>query len=64
MTFLTIAESAHLEHQEPYSNVKTVICSKYSFLKLTQFSQVNNVLEALDSATDACPRRNIYVSSP
>jgi hypothetical protein len=38
MSFLTITESAHLEQNEPYTNAKTVIGNKYSFLKLTQFS--------------------------
>jgi hypothetical protein len=30
MCCLTIAEQAFLEQNEPYSNLKTVICSKYS----------------------------------
>jgi len=63
MSFLTVAESACLEQNEPHSNLKTMICSKYSFQKLTQFSLVNNVLDALDSATDGFLLRDADVSS-
>jgi hypothetical protein len=51
MCFLNLAEGAYLEQNEPFP-LKTMNRRKYSFLKLTQFSQVNNVLHAAASKID------------
>jgi hypothetical protein len=37
---------------EPFSNLKTLICRMYSYQKLTQFSQGNNVLNSDTSNRD------------
>jgi hypothetical protein len=44
--FFNLAEEAYLEQNEAFSTLETMICRKYSFQKLTQFSQGNNVLDA------------------
>jgi hypothetical protein len=41
-----------LKQNEPFFTLKIGICGKYSFPKLTQFSQGNNVLEAAASSID------------
>jgi hypothetical protein len=43
--------------------MKTMIWRKYSFQKLTQFTQGNNVLDAAASNTDGFVLRDTYVSS-
>jgi hypothetical protein len=43
--------------------MKTMICLKYSFQKLAQFSQENNVLDATPSNIDGFPWRGVCVSS-
>jgi hypothetical protein len=48
-----------LEENEPLSTLKTLISSKYSFQKLTQFSQGNNVLDAPASNIDSFLCRDI-----
>jgi hypothetical protein len=42
----------YLEQNEPVSNLKTLSCGKYSFKKLTQFSQGNDVIGGAASKTD------------
>jgi hypothetical protein len=46
MCFFSSAVQAYLEQREPISTLKNPNCRKYSFQKLTPFSQGNNVLEA------------------
>jgi hypothetical protein len=41
-----------------------MICRKYSFQKLTQFSQANNVVDVVASHMDDFLSRDTYVSSP
>jgi hypothetical protein len=47
---------------ELFSTLKTEICWKYSFQKLTQFSQGNNVLDAAASNIDVILWRDTCVS--
>jgi hypothetical protein len=47
MYFHNSAAYAYLEQREWISTLKIVSCGKYSFHKLPQISQVNNVLDAL-----------------
>jgi hypothetical protein len=63
MSFFNSAELAYLEKTEPISTLKILRCRKYSFQKLTQFSQRNNVLNAPASNTDGFLSRDICVSS-
>jgi hypothetical protein len=53
-----------LEQTEPISTLKNLSCRKYSFQKLCQFSQGNNVLDAPASNTSGFITRDTYVSSP
>jgi hypothetical protein len=46
MCFFNSAEYACLEQRQPVSTLKNLSCRKYSFQKLTQLSQGNNVLDA------------------
>jgi hypothetical protein len=48
-----------LEQNEPFSTLKILICRKYSFLKLTQFSQENNIMDVPASNTDGLFSRYI-----
>jgi hypothetical protein len=54
------AEEAYFQQREPISTLKPLSCNKYSFQKLSQFSQGGNVLDAPASNTggfhlgDAC----------
>jgi hypothetical protein len=50
--FLQLSEQAYLEQNETFSTFKTMIFSKYSFQKLTQFSQENKVLPAAATNID------------
>jgi hypothetical protein len=61
--FINSAELASLEHSKPISILKHLSCKKFSFQKLTQFSQGSNVLDALASNTDGFPLRDICVTS-
>jgi hypothetical protein len=49
--FFNSVEYAYLEQNESVSTRKQLSLSKYSFQKLTQFSQGNNVLDAPTSHT-------------
>jgi hypothetical protein len=50
-SFFNLAEQAYLEQNKPFSTLKILLCWKYSFQKLTQFSQGNNVLDAPASSS-------------
>jgi hypothetical protein len=52
-----------LEQNEPISTLTTVICRKYAFQILSQFSQANNVLDAPASNSDVFMSRDTSVSS-
>jgi hypothetical protein len=41
--------STYLDHKEPFSTLKGLICRSYSFQKLTQFLQGNQVVDAAAS---------------
>jgi hypothetical protein len=49
MYFFNSAEYSSLEKNESFTILKTLIGRQYSFQKLTQFSQGNNVLHAAAS---------------
>jgi hypothetical protein len=51
MCFFNLAGWACFEQTEHFSTLKTLICRKYTFQKLTQFLQGNNVLDAPASDT-------------
>jgi hypothetical protein len=63
MFFFNLSEKACLEQNETFSTLKTMICRKYSFEKLTQFSQGNNVLDAAASHIHGFLWRDTCVSS-
>jgi hypothetical protein len=44
--------NSYLEENEPFSSLKILICGKYSFQKLTQFSQGYNVPDVPACNTD------------
>jgi hypothetical protein len=50
-----------MKHRQHVSTLKHLRCKKYSVLKLTQFSQGNNVLHALASNTDGFLLRDTCV---
>jgi hypothetical protein len=52
MCFFNSAEQASWEQTEPTSTLRTMIFNKYSFPKLTQFSQGKNVPDAHASTSD------------
>jgi hypothetical protein len=52
-----------MENIEPISTLKSVICRKYIFQKLTQFSQGNNVLDASAPNIGVSLWRDVCVSS-
>jgi hypothetical protein len=52
-----------MEQNEPISTLKILICRKYSFQNITQFSQENNVLPVTVSNIDVFHLRDISVSS-
>jgi hypothetical protein len=58
-----LAVYAHLEEDEPFTNLKTVICRKRFFQKLTQFPQGNNVLDDPFSTTHEFLSRDTCISS-
>jgi hypothetical protein len=52
MCFFNSAEQAYLEQNVCFSPLKTLIGRQYSFVKVTQFSQGNNVLAGPASNLD------------
>jgi hypothetical protein len=63
MCFFDIPEYSSKEQSEPFSTLKTLICRMYSFQKLTQFSQGDNVLDAPTSNIDGFLSRDTLLSS-
>jgi hypothetical protein len=63
MCFFNSAEEAYLDQNDPYSTLKTIICRKYSFQKLTPFSQGSNVPNAPASDMEDFLDRGTCVSS-
>jgi hypothetical protein len=51
MRFFKLAEYAYFKQTEQTITLKNLSCWKYSFQKLTQFSQGNNLLDATRSNT-------------
>jgi hypothetical protein len=58
-----LAEEDNLEPIEPISTLKAIISSMYSFQKLNQFSQINNVLDGTDTHRDGFLWRGKCISS-
>jgi hypothetical protein len=58
-----LPEEANFEQNAPLSTFKALICMKYTFQQLTQFSQGNNVLDAVASNIDGFPLRDTHVQS-
>jgi hypothetical protein len=52
MSFFNLPQKAYLEQTEGITTLKHVSYRKYSFQKLTQSSQGNNLLHAHTSNTD------------
>jgi hypothetical protein len=50
--FFNLAVEVYLKQHETFSTLKTMICRKYSFQKLTLFSQGYNVQDDPPSNTD------------
>jgi hypothetical protein len=63
MCFFYSAEQASWEQTEPISTLRTMSFKKYSFPKLTQFSQGKNVLDAPASTSDGGLWTDTCVSS-
>jgi hypothetical protein len=63
MCFFTLAEYASLRQKEPLTTLKHISCRKYSFEKLTEFPQGNNVVDAVASNIDCFLWRDTCVSS-
>jgi hypothetical protein len=63
MYLFNSAGKAYLEQREPFSTLKTMIYRQYSFQKLTQFSQGNNIVDSPPSNTDGFVSRDTCVSS-
>jgi hypothetical protein len=63
MCFFKSAEEAYLEQREPISTMKNLLGMKYSFQKLTEFLQGNNVLHAAASNIDGFVWCDICFSS-
>jgi hypothetical protein len=63
MCFVHSIELAFLLQNDPFSSLKILICRKYSYQKLTKFSQGNNVLNAAASDIDGVLWRDTFVSS-
>jgi hypothetical protein len=62
MCFFISAEEAYLEQNKPFHTMKSMICRSYSFQKVTQLSQRNNVLPAAASNIDGFLLRGTCVS--
>jgi hypothetical protein len=60
MCFFNSVEKGYLERRETISSLKSLSCRKYM---LTEFSQGNNVLNAVASKTDGLFCTDICVSS-
>jgi hypothetical protein len=58
------AKQAYLEQRDPISTLKYWSWRKYSFQKVSQFSQVNNLLHAPASTTHGFLSGDIWASSP
>jgi hypothetical protein len=64
MCLFNSPEYSYLEEEaEPISTMKYLSCRNYSFQKLSQFAQGNNVLDAPPSNTDGVFFGNTCVSS-
>jgi hypothetical protein len=63
MYFYNSAEYAYLEKNEGFSTLKTLIGRQYSFKKLTEFLQVNNVPHDPSSNIHAFLSKDTCVSS-
>jgi hypothetical protein len=63
MCFFNSAQLAYLEQIEHFFPLKTLLGRQYSFQKLTQFSQGNNMLDGPPSNIDGFLSRDTYVSS-
>jgi hypothetical protein len=59
--FLQLAGWAYLEQTEHFSTLETLICRKYTFQKLTQFLQGNNVLDAPACDTSGFLSRDTFL---
>jgi hypothetical protein len=57
------AKGSSYHEQEPVSTLKNLSCRKYSFQKLSQFLQGNNVLHDPASNTDDFLSKDTCVSS-
>jgi hypothetical protein len=62
MHFLNLAELANLDQNEPFSKLKTMISRKYSYQKLTQLAEENNVLDSAVSTICGFLWRDTFVS--
>jgi hypothetical protein len=58
MSFFNSAVKDYLDHADPLSTLKYLHFRKYSFQRLTPFSQGNNVLHAAASNIDGFHRRD------
>jgi hypothetical protein len=61
--FFNLHEKANLEQNKPFSTLKTMICRKYFFHKLTQYSQGKNALDTSTSNTDGCLGEMCFIIS-
>jgi hypothetical protein len=63
MCFFHLGEWPYLEQNEPLKTWKILICRKYSFQRVTEFSHGNNVLQTEASSIDGFLRRDICFTS-
>jgi hypothetical protein len=63
MCFFNSAEKGYLERRETISSWKNLSCRKYCYQNITEFSQGNNVQNAVASNTDGLFCSDICVSS-
>jgi hypothetical protein len=61
--FLQLGSVGYLEINEPFSTLKILICRKYSFQKLSKFSEVNNVIDSAAFYTHGFLLRDMRDSS-
>jgi hypothetical protein len=59
--FLNIAEHVYMQQTQPISILKSIICWKYSFQKLTQLSLGNNAIDTAAFNTDGFLSRDTFV---
>jgi hypothetical protein len=57
------SEKAYWEQTQPITTLETMVCRKYSFQRVSEFSQGNNLLEAAASNMDGFLWRDTFVSS-